>query len=249
MENVPSKTETNSLPFVLMDRLDDDLIIQELEGRLPQILTYHFSDKGQEIWGLSKMGVDEATNELAKKGEVIRELEMTFTDAKDEGLFQVRAGRYAINKEGREILLDTKFGFKRQSKKTSTGKDNAFWYEQGAIKAARNASMRLIPASIKEAVIQYAKEKGKVKEVKENGQSEQKPKPQDAPGQEILRKVISEPMRKRFWAIAKSTKASDDAIKEWLYREYSIEHTKDIPRALYDEICERIKGDLEEKGE
>jgi hypothetical protein len=56
--------------------------------------------------------------------------------------------------------------------------------------------------------------------------------------------LISEPQRKRFYAIAKSTKVTDDQIKEWLFREYDIEHSKDIPRNLYDEICERVKKDL-----
>lgn len=75
------------------------------------------------------------------------------------------------------------------------------------------------------------------------------PNAQDAPGQEISGECISEPQRKRFWAIAKSTKATDDQIKEWLFREYDLEHTKDIPKTLYEEICERVKSDLEEKGE
>jgi hypothetical protein len=155
-----------SLPFKLMDALDDQLIIAELEGRMPEILTYHFTDKGQEVWGLSKAGVDEATGELARQGEVIRELELHFTDGEKEAFFQVKSGRYAIAKDGREVLLDTKFGVKRQGKLTQKGNPNVFWYEQGSIKACRNASMRLIPKTIVQAVIENAKVKGKVKEVK-----------------------------------------------------------------------------------
>jgi len=156
-----------SLPFKLMDALDDQLIIAELEGRMPEILTYHFSDKGQEVWGLSKAGVDEATGELSKQGEVIRELELSFTDGQEEAFFTVKAGRYVVSRDGKEILLDTKFGVKRQGKLTSKGNPNTFWYEQGAIKACRNASMRLIPKTIVQAVIENAKKKGKVKEVKQ----------------------------------------------------------------------------------
>ena len=85
MENVPAQ-KNESLPFVIMDKLDDQLIIKELEGQLPEILTYHYSDKGQEIWGLSKAGVDEARAELAKKGECLRELEMQFVDGMDEAV-------------------------------------------------------------------------------------------------------------------------------------------------------------------
>jgi len=167
MENEQAVVKKDdSLPFKMMDALDDELIIAELEGRMPEILTYHFSDRGQEIWGLSKAGVDEATGELAKQGEVIRELELNFIDGINEAFFQVKAGRYVISKNGQEVLLDTKFGTKRQTKTTSTGKANSFWYEQGSIKACRNASMRLIPKTIVQAVIENAKKKGKIKEIK-----------------------------------------------------------------------------------
>ncbi len=56
--------------------------------------------------------------------------------------------------------------------------------------------------------------------------------------------VITDPQAKRFFAIAKGTGATDDQIKEWLFREYDIEHSKDIPKSLYNEICKRVKDDL-----
>ena len=59
--------------------------------------------------------------------------------------------------------------------------------------------------------------------------------------------VITDPQRKRFYAIAKSTGATDDQIKEWLYREYDFESTKDITKTLYDEICEKVKMELSDK--
>ncbi len=58
---------------------------------------------------------------------------------------------------------------------------------------------------------------------------------------------ISDPQRKRFYAIAKNTKATDDQIKEWLFKKYKIEHSKDIPKNLYDEICEKVKRILVEE--
>jgi hypothetical protein len=163
----------DSLPFRIMDALDDELIIAELEGRMPEVLTYHFTDKGQEVWGLSKAGVDEATGELAKQGEVIRELEMKWTNEEKDAFFIVKAGRYVISKGGQEILLDTKIGTKRQPKLYRSGGENAFWFEQGSIKACRNASMRLIPKTIVQAVIENAKQKGKVKEVKKEDNNQE----------------------------------------------------------------------------
>ena len=162
-------------PFLLFDRLDDELIIRELEGQLPDVLTYHFKDPdtGKEIWGISKAGVDEAKAELGKRGgEVIREMEVMHSDKDDEAYFTVKAGRYVVSKEGKEILLDTAFGFKRQPKKTPKGRPNPFWFEQGAIKAARNASSRLIPKSVIQGIIELGKASGKVKEARpqeENG--------------------------------------------------------------------------------
>jgi hypothetical protein len=156
-----------------MDRLDDDQIVAQLEGRLPEVLTYHYKDGGQEIWGLSKVGVDEAKGELAKTGKIIREEDLTFTVDGNDAMFVAKAGMYAIDREGNEHRLQTKIGQKRQSKKIrkKDGRivNNPHWFEQGGQKALRNAVRDLIPTSIKEAVIEYAKRQGKVKEVKENG--------------------------------------------------------------------------------
>lgn len=156
-----------SLPFLLFDKLDDELILKELEGKLPDVLTYHFVDKGQEIWGLSKAGVDEATSELARsRGEVIRELEVHCEDKENEAMFTVKAGRFAVKADGTEVLLDTKFGFKRQAKRYPSGAENPFWFEQGSIKACRNACFRLLPKSVTQGIIEYARKQGKVQEVR-----------------------------------------------------------------------------------
>ena len=166
MENEKSlEKKEDFTPFVLMDRLDDKLIIEELEARMPDVLTYHFKQKGQEVWGLSKAGVDEAKSELAKKGEVIRELEVDITSDGKFFYAKAKCGRFVVNRDGKEILLDTAYGFKRQAISYESGIENPFAFEQAGIKACRNASLRLIPKTLIQAVIEYAKEKGKVKEV------------------------------------------------------------------------------------
>jgi len=173
-EEIVKKEEFS--PFVIMDKLDDELIIAELEGKVLDTLVYHYKDKGQELWGLSKAGVDEATGELAKRGEVIREVDVDVTW--DDSFFyaKAKAGRYVVSREGQEVLLDTKFGSKRQDKKWKRGtdeeKENPFAYELAITKACRNASIRLIPKAIQQAVIEAAKKKGGVKQV---SQEENKP--------------------------------------------------------------------------
>lgn len=56
--------------------------------------------------------------------------------------------------------------------------------------------------------------------------------------------VISEGQAKRFFAIAKGTGATNDQIKDWLFREFGFEHSKDITRDVYDDICSRVTNEL-----
>lgn len=185
-ETALARQENDSTPFWLMDRMDDDLIKQELEGKMPDVLTYHFEDKGREIWGLSKAGVDEAKAELAKKGEVLRVLDVQFVDGEKDGKFIVKVGRYVISNAGQEVLLDTTAGFKKQDKKKKArdGReyDDPFWFESGGVKAQRNAFHSLIPKTIIQGVIEYAKQHGKVKEVK-NSEHPQPEKQNETQGQ------------------------------------------------------------------
>jgi len=107
-------------PFALMDRLDDDVIRKELEGIASTELVYVVKDdKGKEVVGLSKVGIDECCNVLAHKGEVIREesCEWQFMGADEdrEALFVVKAARFAVNPEGGDVRLDQVIGTKRQS--------------------------------------------------------------------------------------------------------------------------------------
>lgn len=52
--------------------------------------------------------------------------------------------------------------------------------------------------------------------------------------------TISEGQQKRFFAIAKSTGASNEDIKAWLKKEYGVEHTRELKRSVYDDVCERV---------
>ncbi len=83
----------------------------------------------------------------------------------------------------------------------------------------------------------------------QNKTGSEKPKDESTQPARTSDEFINEAQGKRFFAIAKSTKASNDQIKEWLLKEYSIEHSKDIPKDLYDEICTRVKDDLSEGGQ
>jgi hypothetical protein len=102
-----------------MDRLDDDVIRKELEGIASDELVYVIKDeKGKEVVGLSKVGIDESCNILAHKGEVIREescdWQILGSGEDQEGLFVVKAARFAVNPDGGEVRLDQVIGTKRQ---------------------------------------------------------------------------------------------------------------------------------------
>lgn len=84
-----------------------------------------------------------------------------------------------------------------------------------------------------------------------NGKKSPIPQPQEnrqPPPEGPKDDIITEPQRKRFYAIAKKTGATDDAIKEWLLAAYGIEHTKDIPKSAYEEICNQVVDDFSEPG-
>jgi hypothetical protein len=164
-----AKVDLPKDPFEVMDAMDDKLIMAEIKGRIVDTWVYHFKDEyGREQWGLSKVGVDAACSELAKRGEVIRELDIKHdldpTD-KEYILFTARAGRYAVARDGKEVLLDTAFGTKRQSikihKRDGSSTYNNFWFEQGATKALRNARNRLISEEMRTSIIAFAREHNK----------------------------------------------------------------------------------------
>lgn len=65
----------------------------------------------------------------------------------------------------------------------------------------------------------------------------QEPSPQAKTGE-----VISEPQRKRLYAIAMGAGMPQDGFKEWLMFNYSYESSKDIVKSDYDMICTAAKG-------
>jgi hypothetical protein len=67
------------------------------------------------------------------------------------------------------------------------------------------------------------------------------PNPSHDPG---YVRTISDAQRKRFYAMAKKSGASDDAIKDWLFREFGFKHSNDITTDVYDDVCNRVEKEL-----
>jgi hypothetical protein len=106
-------------PFQLMDRMDEEALRKELEGVATNDLVYVVREGGQEVVGLSKVGVDECCMALVSQGQVIREEELAHEiigEAEErEALFKVKAARFAVSPQGQEVRLDQVIGVKRQA--------------------------------------------------------------------------------------------------------------------------------------
>ena len=67
----------------------------------------------------------------------------------------------------------------------------------------------------------------------------QPPQPEQKPAQ-VDKNIISEPQRKRLYAIGKSNGWKDEEMKE-LVKTFGYEHSKDIKRDDYNKICEMLE--------
>ena len=166
---VPTEQTPPWDPFQIMDRLDEEALRRELDGAASTELVYVVREGGQEVVGLSKTGVDECCMALVAQGQVIREEELQYEvlgeGEEREALFKVRAARFAVSPTGQEVRLDQVIGVKRQPLYLRPGEPNPHWFEQGAMKAARNARFRLIPGSVRAQVIASARRSGQTRVV------------------------------------------------------------------------------------
>lgn len=63
---------------------------------------------------------------------------------------------------------------------------------------------------------------------------EQAPFPESREGEPL----ISDAQRKRFYALYKNAGKSDEQAQAYLRDTYGIEHSRDIPKSIYDEVCQ-----------
>lgn len=173
--------------FLAFDRLDDDQIVQEMKGAALSAYVYEFNEGGTMVRGLSKTGTDDAARIMAVKyGEALREVDCWLEREDEEAAyFKAKVTRFTIRDDGTAIELDAAIGHKRQPKftypKAGGKKANQFWYEQGGQKALRNAKQKLMPETIKQAIIAMYVAAGKVRKVRPEDVDEQAPRPTQKP--------------------------------------------------------------------
>lgn len=172
-ETLPAVVESQDI-FARFEDLDDKLILKELENQVVDSWVYHFTQEGHEIWGLGKVGIDACAKEMGKKGVALREDSVEFAQDPTHPeyvLFTAKVSKHVVDKDGHEAMVESAIGTKRQwimlKKRGGEQKivSNKFWFEQGSIKALRNAKSRLIPDDIKTKIIEFAKSHKKVKEI------------------------------------------------------------------------------------
>lgn len=170
-KNLPMTMESQDI-FEKFEQLDDKVILAELENQVLDDWVYHFTQDGKDVWGLGKVGIDECTKKMGKLGIALREDSIKFDvdpTHPEFVLFTAHVSKHFVSKGGGEAMIESAIGTKRQwiMMKRKDGKlvHNKFWFEQGSIKALRNAKSRLIPEDIKTKIITFAKQHRKVKKI------------------------------------------------------------------------------------
>ena len=177
------KNDNKDLPVIMesqdiferFDAIDDKVILKELENQVVDDWVYHFVVEGKDVWGLGKVGVDACTRKMGEKGVALREDYVNYDvdpTHPEYVLFTASVSKHVVGKAGAEATVESAIGTKRQwimlrRKIQGVYKivANKFWFEQGSIKALRNAKSRLIPEDIKTKIITYAKTHKKVREI------------------------------------------------------------------------------------
>lgn len=196
--------------FKKFDEMDDSLVLAEVEKKAVDVWVYHFKQSGHDIWGLSKEGIDQCAIHLGKTGIALREDDVTYQldpTSPEHVIFTAKVSKHLVDDQGHEAGVETAIGVKRQSTMRKIKMNdppyynmvaNDFWAEQGAMKAIRNAKMRLIPEEIKSRVIANAKKsKGKVKSFQGETQQEQKKKEKPKPANSDLTNPEVSPFDKK----------------------------------------------------
>ncbi|MBA7673703.1 hypothetical protein ES703_81906 [subsurface metagenome] len=252
-KDLPATTESQDI-FERFDAIDDKIIIQELENQVVDDWVYHFVVEGKDVWGLGKVGIDACTRKMGEKGVALREDYVNYgidPTHPEYVLFTASVSKHVVSKAGAEATVESAIGTKRQwimlrRKIQGVYKivANKFWFEQGSIKALRNAKSRLIPEDIKTKIITYAKTHKKVREIEPP--AKKKEGDNGGPGKEEFKTIpITQKnktvMHTKFEALERFKEAKAQLGTQLYYKvlgEHGYEKSnqipdKDIPKIYY----------------
>lgn len=156
----------------LIELADEEQVLNEIAGRVLETYVYKFmGSDGKEVVGLSKVGVDWACREYAKRGEIIRVVDWDIVpdpvDPQNHILVVVESQRFKIDENNKDVALDNRLGTKRQPTKTKRRDGSvvtdANFVEKAFSKASRNSRMALLPHGFVKEMITMALKAGQVK--------------------------------------------------------------------------------------
>lgn len=143
---------------VLLVEYDAAAISKGVDVELVSNWVYNLGSTGGR--GVTVRGAEEGARQMASRGEILRveHCELVREDER-EAFFNATCRRYVINPEtGQEIALDQQTRGKRVPKydMKADGSGEYFvknWYEIGLVKAARNATLAMMPGNVKTAML------------------------------------------------------------------------------------------------
>jgi hypothetical protein len=163
----------------MFDELDADIIVQELQGIVPSAarpLAYEFKGSdGNMVRGLSSVGIQEATRQMARQREFLRPVASNIEpmDMPHYGacvLATVTVQRFVVDPStGVEHPADSATGTKLQPlrpfrKDGQTRYDDPFAIEKAMTKAERNGKAKLIRTDVASKVLALALKKNLVQQ-------------------------------------------------------------------------------------
>jgi hypothetical protein len=206
----------------LTDMIDDEQAMTSAKESVMEDFVYKVQGKLR----LTKKGVDWASRQYAKKGEIIKIIDhpkvVVDPEDKEYVLITILALRSALV-EGKDIPLDTHIGAKRQWRKmklsdTNEGKageivPNPHWFEHGVSKAQRNAKLGLMESDFIAQIVAAWLEKKTGKPVHDNvsKSAQQKTAPSQPPAQGTKEKT---PVELAKEAAAKTKADAENKAKE-----------------------------------
>lgn len=146
--------------FVLFEKADDQLIAEETEGLVVKDMAYQFVQDGRTVTGLSIAGVNEATKILVRHGYNVKFDPAIVEETPTE--FRAKVKVTYTTPTGTTL---EQWGYSRQPKTFSNGKENQFAFVQACSKAQRNAARQIVPEKLLVRMLELALQQGHIRKL------------------------------------------------------------------------------------
>lgn len=174
-----------------MDRADEELILDELQGRALAVMVYSFNQGGQKITDLSYAGVSEAVRTINARGFgkiKVADSPPLISEVREDGIDYYRVMAYAVDEatgagrwgtavEPKQMKLKDRTARAKRDAGEQVTDDGRVWDKfaltKALNKAQRNAMRDLIPLEFRQTIIaQYLGDKDKVRHIRAGGDPE-----------------------------------------------------------------------------